>query len=107
MKSAPPTEEVVRQALKECYDPEIPVNIVDLGLVYHVCVHPGGRVEVEMTLTNVGCPEAERLLEQVRERVRQLPGVTECGVTLCWDPPWNPTMMTEEGRVLGKILGLW
>ncbi len=102
---APPTEEVIREALKDCYDPEIPINMVDLGLLYTVTANDSGNVDIEMTLTAVGCPEAENMVVQVRERVLQIPGVASCNVSLCWNPPWNPEMMSEDGRVMMRILG--
>ncbi len=102
---APPSEEAIREALQECYDPEIPINIVDLGLVYDIDVSPEGHVRLEMTLTAVGCPEADRLVGEVQERVEQVPGVTSCAVALVWNPPWNPEMMSDEGRVMLRILG--
>lgn len=102
---APPDEETIREALKDCYDPEIPINMVDLGLLYGVDVQPDGQVRVEMTLTAIGCPEAENMVIQVRERVEEIPGVSGCAVELIWNPPWNPEMMSEDGRVMLKILG--
>ncbi|MBI3947174.1 MAG: DUF59 domain-containing protein [Armatimonadetes bacterium] len=105
MVAAPPGEETIREALRDCCDPEIPVNMVDLGLLYGVEVGPEGRVRVEMTLTSVGCPEAESMVVQVRERVEEIPGVTSCEVALVWTPPWDREMMTEDGRVMMRILG--
>ena len=102
---APPDEDAIREALRECYDPEIPINIIDLGLVDHIEVSPEGQVRLEMTLTAVGCPEADRLVAEVQERVEQVPGVTACTVALVWNPPWNPEMMSDEGRVMLRILG--
>lgn len=101
----PPDEETIREALKECYDPEIPINMVDLGLLYHVAVDDAGSVNLEMTLTAIGCPEAENMVAQVKERVEELPGVRSCNVELVWNPPWDPEMMSEDGRVMMKILG--
>lgn len=101
----PPDEETIREALKDCYDPEIPINMVDLGLLYHVAVDDAGNVQLEMTLTAIGCPEAENMVAQVKERVEEMPGVRSCSVELIWNPPWDPEMMSEDGRVMMKILG--
>ncbi len=91
------TEEQVYEELRECYDPEIPVNIVDLGLVYEVNIQPR-RVDVKMTLTAMGCPMAGEVMAEVRDHLLQLPGVEEAGVELVYDPPWTPERMTEDAR---------
>ena len=96
------TEELVYQALRQCYDPEIPVNIVDLGLVYEVQI-ADGRVEVKMTLTTQGCGMGGYIAGEAEEQLRSLPGVREAAVRVIWDPPWNPGMISPAGR---KILGL-
>src|SRR5215831_21387852 len=89
------TNEEVYSALKECYDPEIPVNIVDLGLIYEVRLKPpaneaaGTDVEVEMTLTAPGCPSAGHITEQVKQRLLRVPGVTAASVELVWYPQWT------------------
>jgi len=102
-----PTREEILGALKECYDPEIPVNIVDLGLVYGVKIDPRrGVVKVEMTLTSVGCPLADEVIEQVELLVGQLPDVKDVQVDLVWDPLWNPEMVSAEGRVQLAIMGM-
>lgn len=85
-------------ALKGVYDPEIPVNIYDLGLIYGVEVEEGGAVRVRMTLTAPACPVAAMLPRQVEERIRALPGVTQAKVDLVWDPPWTPERMSQEAR---------
>lgn len=85
------------EALRDCYDPEIPVNVVDLGLIYEVAIQPP-RVDVKMTLTAIGCPMAPEVMTEVRERLLQIPGVEEAGVELVYDPPWTPERMTEEAR---------
>lgn len=98
------TREQVLQVLKEVYDPEIPVNIVDLGLVYEVDVDEENRVRIKMTLTTPGCPLAYYLVEQVEEVVRsKLPEVEDVRVELVWDPPWTPDRMSGEAR---RLLGL-
>ena len=81
------------------YDPEIPVNIYDLGLIYAIELSDEGAVKVEMTLTAPGCPSAQELPEQVREAVLAVPGVTTCEVETVWEPPWDPSRMTEDARL--------
>lgn len=85
-------------ALRECYDPEIPVNIVDLGLIYGTDIQEGGKVRVTMTLTAIGCPVAPEVMAEVAERVRTVAGVTECEVELTFDPPWTMDKMSEDAR---------
>lgn len=92
------TKEQVYEALHECYDPEIPVNIVDLGLVYDVEV-ADDKVAVKMTLTAPGCGMGDILVQDVREKVAVIPTVAEVRVELVFDPPWNQTMMSEEARL--------
>ena len=91
------TEEDVIEVLRECYDPEIPVNIVDLGLIYEVRIQPA-RVDVKMTLTAIGCPMAGEVMTDVRDHLLQLEGVEDAGVELVYDPPWTPERMTEDAR---------
>ena len=97
------SEEQVIEALRECYDPEIPVNIVDLGLIYGMKIQPD-RVDVRMTLTALGCPMAGEVMTEVRDKLLELPGVQDAGVELTYDPPWSPERMTEDARwELGMI----
>jgi FeS assembly SUF system protein len=96
---AEPLRERVIEALRTCYDPEIPVNIYELGLVYEVNVTDEGAVDVRMTLTSPMCPVAESLPPEVEQKVREVPGVTSAKVDVVWDPPWNPGMMTEAARL--------
>ncbi|MFQ6617331.1 MAG: metal-sulfur cluster assembly factor [Fidelibacterota bacterium] len=91
------TEEKVYKALRECYDPEIPVNIVDLGLVYDVEVE-GDKVNVKMTLTAVGCPMHSVISQNVKSKLEAIEGVKSANVEVVWDPPWKPEMMSEEAR---------
>ncbi|MDL1949772.1 DUF59 domain-containing protein, partial [Acidobacteria bacterium ACD] len=97
-------EELLREgvvgAVKKCYDPEIPVNIYDLGLVYGIEVTPEGAVDLKMTLTAPGCPVAGSLPAEVERMVRSVPGVTDAKVELVWDPPWHPGMMSKLARVM-------
>ncbi len=97
-------EKLVWDTLKTCYDPEIPVNIVDLGLVYDCRVEPAGagglfRVDVKMTLTAPGCGMGPVLQQDVQNRIISLEEVDEVNVELVWDPPWNQGMMTEAARL--------
>lgn len=89
--------EEVFAALRECYDPEIPVNIVDLGLIYHVKLE-GATVDITMTLTAVFCPVGPEVMAEVEGRVKEVPGVEQCNVTLTYDPPWTPDKMSEDAR---------
>lgn len=99
VSSADALKAEVVAAISECYDPEIPVNIYELGLIYDVDVSDGGRVGLVMTLTSPHCPVAEILPEQVRTRVEQVDGVDEVKLELTWDPPWNPEMMSEAAKL--------
>jgi metal-sulfur cluster biosynthetic enzyme len=92
-----PTKEEVYEVLQSCYDPEIPVNIVDLGLVYDVQVD-GDKVAVKMTLTAPGCGMGGIIASQAREKILDLADVKEATVDLVWDPPWDPSRMSEEAR---------
>jgi metal-sulfur cluster biosynthetic enzyme len=91
------TESDVLTALQEVFDPEIPVNIVDLGLVYEVKILPA-RVDVKMTLTAIGCPMAPEVISDVRDRLLQMGGVEEANVELVYEPPWTPERMSEDAR---------
>jgi FeS assembly SUF system protein len=85
--------------LKTIYDPEIPVDIYELGLVYDVNVEEGGNVAIRMTLTSPMCPVAESLPPEVEEKVRGVAGVTEVKIDLVWEPPWTPSLMSEAARL--------
>jgi FeS assembly SUF system protein len=91
--------ELVIETLRTCYDPEIPVNIYELGLVYEVAAEEDGAVVIRMTLTSPMCPVAESLPPEIEEKVRALPGVTRASVEVVWEPPWNPGMMSEAARL--------
>jgi FeS assembly SUF system protein len=86
-------------ALRTVYDPEIPVNIYDLGLVYEIDVKPEGRVDIRMTLTAPACPVAGEMPGVVEDRVMQVPGVSEVRVDLVWDPPWDRAMLSDEAKL--------
>ncbi|MBV9689555.1 MAG: DUF59 domain-containing protein [Ktedonobacteraceae bacterium] len=91
--------EEVMDALRECYDPEIPVNIVDLGLVYDVDIDEEvDSVHITMTLTAMGCPVAGDLVSEVEMRVSEVENVKSCKVDLTFDPPWSPERMTEDAK---------
>lgn len=91
--------EKVVEALRQVYDPEIPVNIYDLGLIYKLDVDPTGVVEIEMTLTAPGCPVAQTFPGTVEQAVREVPGITAAHVELVWDPPWCQDRMTDEVKL--------
>jgi FeS assembly SUF system protein len=92
-------EEKVIDALRTVYDPEIPVNIYELGLVYGIKIDLKGNVIVSMTLTSPGCPVAGSLPPEVEARVLSVPGVTSARVDLVWDPQWNPDMMSDAAKL--------
>lgn len=85
--------------IKSCYDPEIPVNIYELGLIYQIRVKSDGHVAIRMTLTSPNCPAAQSLPAEVKEKVAQINGVTGVDVDIVWDPPWTPAMMSEGARL--------
>jgi len=96
--------ESVIDIIKTCYDPEIPVDIWELGLIYDVAVEDGGNVNVTMTLTSPMCPVAESLPPEVEAKVRTVEGVAEARVEVTWDPPWSPDKMTEAAKLeLGML----
>ena len=94
-----PTEDALIAAIGTVYDPEIPVNIYELGLIYAIDIHDDGKIKVEMTLTAPACPSAQELPEQVKEAVMAIAGVVDCEVETVWDPPWDQSRMTEEARL--------
>ncbi|MGB0745127.1 MAG: putative Fe-S cluster assembly protein SufT [Opitutales bacterium] len=103
-QDAPFSEEQVWEAMKGCYDPEIPVNVVDLGLIYDMQIVSAEtaealkKVQVKMTLTAQGCGMGPVIAEDVKKRIDALPGVAEAQVDIVWDPPWTPHMISEDGR---------
>jgi len=92
-------EKKVIEALRTCFDPEIPVNIYELGLIYGVTVEPSGQVGIRMTLTSPYCPVAASLPAEVEEKVRAIPGVTGATVELVFDPPWDQSRMSEAAKL--------
>ena len=106
--SVPVDEKAVWDQLRTCYDPEIPVNIVDLGLVYDCVITPretdGARVDIKMTLTAPGCGMGPVIASEAKSKVMGVPGVGDAEVELVWDPPWNQAMISEAGKMkLGLI----
>ena len=101
--SMPPGKEALMEriveAIKTCYDPEIPVDIWELGLIYRVDVNDGGDVEIDMTLTSPMCPVAGELPMQVQDAVQNAEGVTTCKIDLVWEPPWRPDMMSDVAKI--------
>ncbi len=91
------TKDQVYEALQTCYDPEIPVNIVDLGLIYDVDVNED-KVNVKMTLTTPGCGMGTMIASDAQQKILQLPGVSEANVDLVWDPPWDPSRISDEAK---------
>lgn len=94
----------VIEILRTCYDPEIPVNIYDLGLIYEVNVERTGEVRVRMTLTAPSCPVAGTLPGEVESKIKELPGVTTAKIELVWEPPWDMAKMSEAAKLQ---LGMW
>jgi len=99
MDDTPHLEERVIMALKTVYDPEIPVDIYELGLIYKVKVEEDGAVAIRMTLTSPMCPAAEELPPEVESKARSVEGVSSVTLDLVWDPPWNPGMMSEAAKL--------
>jgi FeS assembly SUF system protein len=99
MASVTEIKQSVVDVLKTVYDPEIPVDIYELGLVYDVNVEEGGAVAIRMTLTSPMCPVAESLPPEVEEKVRGVAGVSDVKIDLVWDPPWSPSLMSEAARL--------
>ncbi|WP_010597219.1 SUF system Fe-S cluster assembly protein [Rickettsiella massiliensis] len=111
LPSYPLSDEAIQQlhsdiiaALKGIYDPEIPVNIYDLGLIYEIRVNFSGQVNIDMTLTTPHCPVAQTFPSQVETTVSLVPGVTEAQVTLVWDPPWTMEKMSEAAKLQLNML---
>lgn len=92
-------EAEVIEALRTCFDPEIPVNIYELGLIYEVKVEPSGAVGIRMTPTSPNCPAAQSLPAEVEAKAKTVPGVTDAKVEVVWDPPWDPSKMSEAATL--------
>ncbi|NRB62056.1 MAG: DUF59 domain-containing protein [Saprospiraceae bacterium] len=98
MTSKQPTEEQIIEQIKTVYDPEIPTDIYELGLIYKITIHSNGKVDVIMTLTTPMCPVADSLPMEVQEKIHSVEGVTDVNLQVVFDPPWNKDMMSEEAR---------
>ena len=94
-----PLQEEILATLKTVYDPEVPVDIYELGLIYNFEVDATGKVDVKMTLTSPACPVAGTLPIEVETKIKAIPGITQCFVDLVWDPPWDRTMMSEAAQL--------
>lgn len=92
-------QKAVVDAIRTCFDPEVPVNVYDLGLIYEIRADAGGAVGVRMTLTAPNCPAAQTLPADVERAIRAVPGVTDVRLELCFDPPWDPSKMSEAARL--------
>ncbi|MCR4844316.1 MAG: iron-sulfur cluster assembly protein [Bacteroidales bacterium] len=99
VKALQPLYAAVISALKEVYDPEIPVNIYDLGLVYELTINKACEVSILMTFTAPNCPMADQVMKEVQEGVESVPGVTKCTIELTFEPAWDRSMLSEEARV--------
>jgi FeS assembly SUF system protein len=99
-----PLRERVIDMIKTCYDPEIPVDIWELGLIYEININEGNDVHIKMTLTSPACPVAETLPPDVEQKIRDIPDVNSAKVEITFDPPWEKDMMSEEARL---ELGMW
>ena len=100
--TTPLTEELVLETLRQVIDPELGCNIVDLGLIYSVTIS-GGNVAVTMTLTTPGCPMHESISQGAQTALLNLEGVTDAVIEVVWDPPWHPSMMSEQGRIATRV----
>ena len=92
-------ETQIVEALRSCFDPEIPVNIYEMGLIYGLKVAPEGVVTIQMTLTSPNCPAAQSLPVEVESKVRAVPGVSDVSIDIVWEPPWEPSKMSEAARL--------
>lgn len=99
-----PSEELILEALKVVNDPEIGINIVDLGLIYGTDVDDQGKVKITMTLTTPGCPLSEYIDASVKAALEDVPGITDSHIDLVWTPPWGPDKMSEDARL---EMGFW
>lgn len=104
MEEVKSLEERIKDVIKTCYDPEIPVNIWELGLIYEIKVDEGNDVNVKMTLTSPACPVAETLPVEVENKIKEIADVNTAKVQITFDPPWDKEMMSEEARL---ELGMW
>ncbi|MBK7104310.1 MAG: SUF system Fe-S cluster assembly protein [Ignavibacteriae bacterium] len=92
-------EQKIISVLETVYDPEIPVNIYELGMIYNIKIDDGANVEIMMTLTSPACPVAESLPGEVRQRIKEIENVNDVKINLVWEPPWNKDMMSDEAKL--------
>ena len=99
VKELAPLYENVVLALKQVYDPEIPVNVYDLGLIYELHINKAREVSIKMTFTAPNCPMADYVIAEVKQSVEDVPGVTKCDIELVWEPAWDSSLLSDEARV--------
>ena len=99
------SEDDIRSAMKQVEDPELGINVVDLGLLYGVNQDDEGNVVLDMTLTSMGCPLTEQIIGDSRAALEPLPGVESVDVNWVWEPPWSPDSMSDEGKFMMKVMG--
>ena len=99
------TPEQVKASLKQCMDPEVPMSIVDMGLIYGIDISDSNDVDIKMTMTTQGCPLHETLVQDVTRFVKKVPGVNNVNINIVWDPPWSMDKMSEEGKAMLKSMG--
>ena len=99
------TTDQVRASLKQCMDPEVPMSIVDMGLIYGIDISESNDVDIKMTMTTQGCPLHETLVQDVTRFVKKVPGVNNVNINIVWDPPWSMDKMTDEGKAMLKNMG--
>lgn len=99
------SEDDIRSAMKQVEDPELGINVVDLGLLYGVNQDDEGNVVLDMTLTSMGCPLTEQIMGDCKAALEPLPGVASVEVNWVWEPPWSPDTMTDEGKFMMKVMG--
>ncbi len=104
MEEVKPLRERIVEVLKTCYDPEIPVDIYELGLIYEININDGNDVNIKMTLTSPACPVAETLPVEVEQKIKNIPDINTAKVEITFEPPWEKDMMSEEAKL---ELGMW
>ena len=99
------TEEQVRTSLKQCMDPEVPLSIVDMGLIYGIAVNENNDVDIKMTMTTQGCPLHETMVDDVKRYTKKVSGVNNVNVEIVWDPPWTMDKMSDDAKAMMKNMG--
>ena len=99
------TIDQVRSSLKQCMDPEVPLSIVDMGLVYGIDISDNNDVNIKMTMTTKGCPLHDTMVDDVKRYTKKVPGVNNVNVDIVWDPPWSMDKMSDEAKALMKNMG--